>query len=203
MMDAQTKSLIQKIVLTPENHARWLNTLSFLEHIGSRKIIKSQKSEKLDLMVLEHIAEETRHAFYIKKLAQKISPDTCPTYEEDYLLAGNNAEKYFQQLDQKISEILSRQYAGQGISLLTYLYVTLLVEERAIGVYRVYETVLEENHFAISVKPILAEEQRHLKQMRELLSEYDAHYEVNHKQFQDIECTFYHLLMEQLNAVVH
>lgn len=82
------KSFLEAIVQNKSLHTHWLNTLAFMEHIGSRKIIKSQNSTKLDHTVLQHISEEARHAFYFKNLAHKLSPADCPNFEEEYLIKG-------------------------------------------------------------------------------------------------------------------
>jgi len=36
------KVLVDRIVVDPNLHARWINTFSYLEYIGFRKIVKSQ-----------------------------------------------------------------------------------------------------------------------------------------------------------------
>ena len=56
----------------PREHARFLNTLSLMEHIGSRKIMVSQTCGPLGREVLKHLAEETRHAFFFKKAAETL-----------------------------------------------------------------------------------------------------------------------------------
>jgi len=37
------EGLISQIVADPALHARWLNTFSYLEYVGFRKILKSQR----------------------------------------------------------------------------------------------------------------------------------------------------------------
>ncbi len=41
------EALVDRIVADPALHARWLNTFSYLEYVGFRKIVKSQKAEAL------------------------------------------------------------------------------------------------------------------------------------------------------------
>ena len=38
------EGLISQIVADPALHARWLNTFSYLEYVGFRKIVKSQRA---------------------------------------------------------------------------------------------------------------------------------------------------------------
>lgn len=198
----RTAKLLENIVLKPSVHARWLNTLSFLEHIGTRKIVKSQDSEQLNLMVLEHIAEEARHAFFFKKLAHKIDAASCFSYEEKFLLGGGRTEDYFQRLDRKIDETLASQYPDRRRTFFAYLYVTLLVEERAMSVYRLYEEVLQKNKAGLSLRSVLLEEQRHLEQMLELLETHDRHFAENHLFFRSVESELYGELIGVLEKSV-
>ena len=159
---------LTQLVGQPHWHARWLNTLSFLEYIGARKIIKSQEASSLDLMILEHIAEETRHAYFFKGLSEKVLPGACPNYRDSELLAGRQSEEYFQALDSLVSNEL-----GSSVSRLNYLYVTWLIEERAVSVYKLYSQVVRQTHGGIRLQAILNEENRHLEEMRFLIQKLD------------------------------
>lgn len=205
-----TRSFIQLTIKTPRWHALWLNTLSFLEHIGSRKIIKSQDSAYLTDMVLEHIAEEARHALFFKRLANKISPQDCKNYESRFLILADRTEAYFQTLDQKIHQELQTNTSSQNLIFFTYLYVTLLVEERAMVVYEVYEELLnlekKNGNTAIpqtmTLKPILTEEQGHLDQMLSVLAKEDANFKENHQKFQKFEAQLYQDLIHEMTSYV-
>jgi hypothetical protein len=48
------ESLIGAVVADPALHARWLNTFSYLEYVGFRKIVKSQRAEVLTAAILGH-----------------------------------------------------------------------------------------------------------------------------------------------------
>ena len=73
-------------------HARWLNTFSFLEYIGFRKIVKSQRAEVLNRSLLVHALEEGRHALLLKKLAVKLGGSKFDFYRpEGGGLGGNGA----------------------------------------------------------------------------------------------------------------
>ena len=156
---------LMTLVRHPRYHGRWLNTLSFLEYIGARKIIKSQKACDLDIMILEHMAEETRHAHFFKKLSEKVSPrhseGHCEGYRESELLSGRQAEKYFQDLDTIVADEL-----GMVKTLLNYLYVTWLVEQRAILVYETYLEVVDNKEIKNQLQAILNEEHHHRDQMQ-------------------------------------
>lgn len=151
------------VVERPADHARWLNTLSLLEHIGSRKIIKAMDSNTLDETMLRHIAEEARHAYIFKRLSQRIMPHAHPTYATESLFAGEASKYYFQSLDHSTHTYL--QSKGFDNTLLTYLCVTTLVEIRATQLYSIYEEILRAQNSVISLKAVLAEEGRHLEDM--------------------------------------
>ena len=48
---------------------------------------------------MQHISEEARHALFFKTLIRKVVPKGCPTFEPQYLLAGEESENYFQSID--------------------------------------------------------------------------------------------------------
>ena len=50
--------VLSDIVANETNHALWLNTLSLLEHLGSRKILLTQSSEETSEMILKHATEQ-------------------------------------------------------------------------------------------------------------------------------------------------
>src|SRR3569832_825843 len=54
----------------PAAHARFLNMLSLLEHIGSRKIMTCRAMRAPGLELLKHLTEESRHAFFFKRAAE-------------------------------------------------------------------------------------------------------------------------------------
>jgi len=65
----RTQQLLDRIVPDPRLHARFVNTLARLEYVGVRKILKSRRSERLDLDGIQHILDEAVHALRLKKAA--------------------------------------------------------------------------------------------------------------------------------------
>ena len=61
--------LLDRIIAVPGVHARLLNTFSRMEYVGVRKLLKSRRSEALDLDGLQHMLDETIHAMRLKKAA--------------------------------------------------------------------------------------------------------------------------------------
>lgn len=154
----------------PKEHARFLNTLSMMEHIGSRKIMVSQTEGPLGRDILKHLAEETRHAFFFKKAAETLARRKLE-YDVGETLCPASARMYFGRLDAGITATLDPDTHVE----VPYLYVSLTVELRAIWTYRLYQDALVARSTSLSLKSILAEEELHLSQMLERLRALGAH----------------------------
>ncbi|EKP07198.1 MULTISPECIES: hypothetical protein [Leptospira] len=179
---------LKKIIQDQKIHSRWLNTISFLEHIGSRKILATQSGFAVGEMILRHASEETRHAHFFKRMSERISPGTCPDYQMGNLHCGFSAFLYFQRLDGMVLKNLnSSGFKGKKRSFLSYLYVTHLVEERADFLYQEYDQILEENGIPVSLKAILKEEESHLSEMKDALYQEDSEYKTRYALFQEKE----------------
>ena len=87
------------VVRQPGVHARFVNTLSLLEHIGSVKIARTQSGESITEEILQHLAEETRHAQVLKRIARAIDFEVAADYTDPRLLVGAAARGYFARLD--------------------------------------------------------------------------------------------------------
>lgn len=198
-IEKQIKSFLNKIVQDKPWHTRWLNTLAFMEHIGSRKIIKSQDSTHLNITVLQHISEEARHAFYFKNLAHRLSPEDCPTFEEDYLINGEASEFYFQSIDHKAEEDLSHSPCKK---LLNYLYTTWMIEERAIMLYEIYNQILKQYSFSFNLNFILREEDHHLKTVTEMIQKTDQDYQKRTERLFEYENASFTKLIKEWEAAV-
>src|SRR5271170_3629580 len=86
---AITKLLLTAIVASDELHAKWLNTLSFLENCGARKISACEHPTLVKEEMLKHAAEEFRHAHHLKKQIAKIPGGiTIEDYTLSSLLGG-------------------------------------------------------------------------------------------------------------------
>jgi hypothetical protein len=157
--------ILERLVQRPAAHARFLNTLSLLEHIGVRKILKSQRSETYDADLLAHVVEEARHAYLIKMLAQRVGDGAVPGYTEPELLCGGAARLYLQTLDHAAERDLHDGGPRDGGArvVLNYLLTTLLVEERADLVYPVHEPILARLGFGGVLASIIREEAGHQK----------------------------------------
>jgi hypothetical protein len=162
--ETPVRDFLARVCAVPALHARFLNTLSLLEHIGSRKIMMSQSRADigggLTQDTLRHLAEETRHAFFFKRAAEKVS-QTPLAYEADEILVPAQARLYMGRLD----AFIARSVSGAA----AYLYMSLVVELRAVWFYRIYQGVLKDSGQPVNLTSLLAEEGRHLNEMGEHL----------------------------------
>lgn len=159
---ARTNAFLDAACADPGLHARFLNTLSLMEHIGSRKIMASQSRGPLAQDTLKHLAEETRHAFFFKRAADAAARREL-SYDDADVVAGPHARLYMGRLDAFIDQSVSGEAA--------YLYMSLIVEIRAIWFYRLYQDALQRGGHALSLRSLLAEETQHLAEMRQRLAE--------------------------------
>ncbi len=151
----------------PELHARFVNTLSMLEHIGSVKIARTQAGAHITEEILQHLAEETRHAQVLKRIARRICGGDVSDYDDRRLLAGASARGYFARIDAMVRQHVRSALASELRSPAAYLLVTLLVELRASWLYPAYQRALKEANARFSVRSIIGEEERHLADIRE------------------------------------
>lgn len=167
------KGILDAMDGSPLLRAKFLNTLSFMEHIGATKIARSQSGEQADFMTLKHAAEEARHAFYLKKLSLKIEPLALPSYEAAYLMAPLASRQYLYRLDVAVARMVKKAgLQGAELRKLAYLLVTFAIEVRADLLYPIYESYLERYPERISVSSIIAEEEGHLAEMESELAKY-------------------------------
>ncbi|WP_250254156.1 hypothetical protein [Chryseobacterium sp. Marseille-Q3244] len=173
--------LLKKIVLDGSTHAKWLNTLSFMENAGARKISKCEHPVMVTLIQLKHAAEEHRHAYYLKKQIGKIDPELCKTYENRELLAPTATRQYLHSLDIKACRYLQGvfQLTKEELKYAAYLFVTYAIEVRADELYPVYQEILTEESSKIMVKSIILEEEGHLEEMIHQLNEFSEDWQLH------------------------
>lgn len=198
-MDEQIKEILDIIIPDDLLHARWLNTLSFLEHVGTRKIHKTQSGPALTDVILQHASEEARHAHFFKRMAEKVSPGSCPNYENQYLLAGYSGFRYFQSLDSFAKKNFPPP-AGSEIqpAFLCYLYVTTMIEERAGWLYPIYEERLKAHQANFTISSVITDEEGHLKTMYELMEGADPSWKNRMNDFRLRELTLYNRLVDSV-----
>lgn len=166
-------SLIEKIISSEDLHARWINTLSFLENCGARKIAACEHPNLVKKEMLKHAAEEFRHAHYLKSQIKRISQKPFENYSLNTILGGLTTRRYLDYLDIKTSCYLkSLGLNAKEIKEASYLLVTYAIELRAGELYAIYDKILKEKGSKITVKSIILEEGEHLNEMTEALKSY-------------------------------
>lgn len=156
--------ILNQIVASPHLHARWLNTLSYLENCGARKISSCEHPTKVRSEMLKHAAEEFRHAYHLKRQIPKTGILSMDNYSQHLLLGGWDAIHYLNRLDVSVCRFLkSDGYPDwKGIA---YLLITYAIEVRASWLYPLYQKILRLNNSRISVRSIILEEDEHLAEM--------------------------------------
>ncbi|WP_201457080.1 hypothetical protein [Chlamydia sp. 17-3921] len=164
--------LLEKIVASEELHAKWVNTLSFLENCGAKKIAASEHPIEVKKEVLKHAYEEFRHAHYMKSQISRITSKPFPNYEKASICGGLITKYYLHLLDLRMCKVLKNKYAlsGQALKTTAYILVTFAIELRASELYPLYHDILKAFSSKVSVKSIILEEQGHLAEMVQELS---------------------------------
>lgn len=152
-------------------HKRWLATLSYLENQGARKIFGCQPQGDLPLELLQHAAEEARHAWFFKKQIERLGGDAEAIYP---LLGGYAGRHYLHRLDMGICRILKNELnlSGRELKNASYLLTTYAIEVRAAELYPLYHELLQGSGVKISLNSIIREEDRHLDEIRHSLSDW-------------------------------
>jgi len=177
----QITPILENIVSDDVLHSKWLNTLSYMENAGAKKISASEDKEQVTLLILKHAAEEHRHAYYLKKQLSKLDENLCKTYSNNELLAPNHTKFYLNTLDVKACRYLKKHFniTGADLKFAAYLFVTYAIEVRADELYPIYQDILSAKGSRVTVKSIILEEEGHLEEMlnqlRAFAPDWEAH----------------------------
>ena len=151
-------SFLDLILDNQEHHAKFLNTLSFLEYIGARKIFKGRNETSVDLETLVHMSEEIRHALLFKRLSMKVCSQDR-SYNEDGVFCFEVTRRYIGKLDNYCEKLVGKDDC--------YALVSYVIEQRAVSFYRYYSRQLKKKGEGFTLKSLLLEEERHLLEMEE------------------------------------
>src|SRR6185369_15457768 len=138
-------SFLAGVVAAPALHARFVNTLSRLEYVGVRKILKSRRSERIGIDGLQHILDEAVHALRLKKAAVALAgggADGVVTFADDATLAGDAGEGYLQALDRRAEEALLDLDPAERAEA-NYHLTSAAIEVRAQVFYPLYDQCLK------------------------------------------------------------
>lgn len=194
-------NLLERIVQDNETHAKWLNTLSFMENAGARKISACEHPTKVNLIQLKHAAEEHRHAYYLKRQIGKLDSEFCKTYDRNELLAPIATRQYLHALDIKACKYLQNNFnlRKEDLKYAAYLFVTYAIEVRADELYPVYQDILTKTFSKIMVKSIILEEEGHLEEMINQLNEFSENWKPHAENILKIE---HELHVQWINAII-
>ncbi len=198
------KAILEQIVADAILHAKWLNTLSFVENAGARKISACEDPLNTDLIQLKHAAEEHRHAYYLKKQIGKLGIEGFEFYNESSLIGGKASVQYLHRLDVKTSRYLKEQFnlTGQELRYAAYLFVTYAIEVRADELYPIYQEVLTSVGSKVMVKSIILEEEGHLEEMISQLKGFDPKWEAHAEHVLQIEAALFHHWIAEVSKEV-
>lgn len=160
-MRNRLKTLLDAITSETEHETKWLNTVSLLEYIGARKIGKTMCQRHPSAVVLDHWADETRHAYAFKRLCEEVNGGECEEY-----LAHDAAIGFFQKLDERASQWVT-EATGEDDPRQNYLLVTTLIERRAMMVYPLYRAATSHDFVRDELQAIIVEEQDHRVEIEE------------------------------------
>ena len=178
---------------------RFLNTLSMMEHMGARRIMLTQGTGALNQETLKHMAEETRHAFFYKRQAERFAKRPMDYTDAD-TIAPSFARMYFKRLESHIA-ITVKDDADPLTT--AYLYMSMIIEFRAVWGFGILQAALDSAGRKLSLKSLLAEEQGHLEDMEQRLTALDSDSPVRVKAFLKKEqALFQRLLLALENDVL-
>jgi len=201
--NTQLHTFLEYVVQNKYTHALWLNTLSLLEHLGSRKILMTQSNENISEMILKHATEEARHALFFKKAARNIVEDFQTGYQKNQLIKGTSAKIYFAKLDCIVRSNLRNSNIEFDISnYLAYLYTTTVIEKRAMIVYENYNYILESSNQNLNLRNLILEEEGHLAEMSAEMKKYDSAWETRLEEIIEREKKIFKRFLNQLSLTV-
>ena len=145
------------IIADNQLHARFLNTLSYLENCGARKIAAFEHPLLVKKEILKHAAEEFRHAHHFKKQITRLDLPAPDDYQN--LLGSYFTIHYLDHLEACICRILKEPKKE------AYFYVTYAIEKRAEALYPIYEQFLRKHKSRVTVRSIILEEEGHLSEI--------------------------------------
>lgn len=153
-------SFLESALSSDHRHYLWLRSLSYLEYIGYRKMVKSVPYSKVNRDIYRHLSDEIQHSFVLRELAEKNFPrKSIPDALHQELI--RIAEDYFQGIDSKIHDYV-KEKTGRENPFLAYMAVSYVIEKRAMRVYPTYFAKLTSSPLKGVIQKIIKEESEHL-----------------------------------------
>lgn len=191
-------ALLKAITTDDDQFPRFLNTLSMMEHMGARRIMLTQGAGALNQETLKHMAEETRHAFFYKRQAERFAKRSMNYTDED-TIAPSFARMYFKRLESHIAQTVK----DDADPLTTaYLYMSMIIEFRAVWGFAILQDALDDAGRKLSLKSLLAEEQGHLEDMESRLQALDESTVERVRAFLDKENALFQRLLSAFETAI-
>ena len=108
-------ALMPIVIKDDHLHARWLNTFSYLEYVGFRKIIKSQRADVLNRAFLNHALEEGGHAFLLKNMAVKVGGKDFDFYTPESMLSCEGGGRLFPKSRSRLRREIRRRAGDPNV----------------------------------------------------------------------------------------
>jgi hypothetical protein len=160
-------SFLEEILLNDSKHYLWLRSLSYLEYIGYRKMVRAVPYQEVNLGVFHHLNDEIQHSFILKEVAEK-SFGRPPFKKAAFEKLKQIAEDYFQSFDSQIHDWVAEKKKG-GDSFLCYLLVSYVIEKRAMRVYPQYFSQLNASPLKLVLQKIIKDESEHLSYLEKVM----------------------------------
>ena len=158
---------LDEVTASEPKHYLWLRSLSYLEYIGYRKMVKALGYHQVNKGVFHHLTDEIQHSFMLKELAEKsYRHEAGPAFDAKYL---EIAEEYFQKIDGEIHDWVER-FCGEENPFLCYLLTSYIIEKRAMKVYPQYYNRLSEIPSKAIIQKIIKDEGEHLAYLETQMS---------------------------------
>lgn len=166
------RALLSEIVNNQPWHARFLNTLALMELCGAHRVARVISFLPKRTFLLEHAAEEYRHAYFLRRLANKLSDVPLEDFGQENVFCLRQSKSYIRNLDRRICLLLRSHglLKTHSIHRLAYLLTTFAIEQRALPFYNLYQEVIDEHAAPISIRSVISEEEDHLREMDEQIS---------------------------------
>lgn len=156
--DRKLTQFLNKVIDSHSLHARWLNSLSYLENCGARSLARFEHPTKVKKEMLEHAAEEFRHAVHLKQQMGRLGQPLFIDYRLVTLIGGYNTLHYLTRLQVKISRMSDDPQTR-------YLLTTYAIEKRALILYSLYDSLLKKAKSPVTIRSVLREEEDHFQEI--------------------------------------
>ncbi len=166
------REILEENLGNAHKHHAWLKTLSYLEFVGYRKMVKSLNYQDVNNGVFHHLTDEIQHSFMLREIAEKNFKET-PLSSSETEECIRMAENYFQSLDSFIHEEVQK-LTGKANHYLAYLWVSYIIEKRAMQVYPYYYNLLVDTPLKMVLQKIIQDESHHLNYLENVMKQLEV-----------------------------